>query len=107
LSEYLQEEEPLFPIADPVDLVQKIPELAVVLPDEGVYEWVDHPKHYNTHPSGVECIDIVRHYGFNIGTVIKHLWRAGLKPGQDTIRDLKKAAWYLNDEIARIEGRSE
>ena len=39
---------------------------------------VNHPKHYNSHPSGVECIDIVRHYDFNIGNVIKYVWRAGL-----------------------------
>lgn len=65
---------------------------------------VDHPKHYNEHPSGVECIDIVRHMNFNLGNVIKYLWRAGLKEGNADIQDLEKAKWYLEDEIKRIKG---
>ena len=32
---------------------------------------VDHPKHYNMHPSGIECIDVIRPMSFNIGTAIK------------------------------------
>lgn len=40
---------------------------------------VNHPKHYNAHPSGVECVDVAEHYGFNVGNAIKYLWRAGLK----------------------------
>lgn len=65
---------------------------------------VDHPKHYNEHPSGVECIDIVRHMNFNLGNVIKYLWRAGLKEGNADIQDLEKAKWYLEDEINRVKG---
>lgn len=60
---------------------------------------VNHPKHYNAHPSGVECIDIVEHYNFNIGNTIKYLWRAGLKG--DAIEDLEKARWYLDREIKK------
>lgn len=37
---------------------------------------VNHPKHYNSHPSGVECIEIVEHLPFNIGSAIKYLWRS-------------------------------
>lgn len=66
---------------------------------------VDHPDHYCKHPSGVECIDIVRHMNFNLGNVIKYLWRAGLKDGNADIQDLEKAKWYLEDEIKRIKGR--
>lgn len=36
---------------------------------------VSHPKHYNDHPSGIECITITRHMNFNIGNAIKYLWR--------------------------------
>lgn len=60
---------------------------------------VEHPKHYTSHPSGVECIQVTEHYGFCIGNAIKYLWRAGLK--NDTIEDLRKAAWYVNREIDR------
>lgn len=59
---------------------------------------VNHPEHYNKHPSGIECIDIVRHMNFNLGNVMKYIWRAGLKEDVE-IQDLEKAAWYLNDEI--------
>lgn len=69
-------------------------------------EAVDHPKHYNQHPSGIECIEIVRHMNFNLGNVVKYLWRAGLKDGVVDLEDLKKARWYLDDEIKRREGQS-
>lgn len=70
--------------------------------DQG-YEIVEHPRHYNVHPSGVECITIIEHFNFNVGTTIKHLWRAGLKPGMDTLDDLRKAQTYLQFEIDRVE----
>lgn len=60
---------------------------------------VNHPSHYTSHPSGVECVDIAEHYNFNVGNTIKYLWRAGLKG--DEIEDLKKARWYLDREIER------
>jgi hypothetical protein len=58
---------------------------------------VNHPPHYTQHPSGIECIDITRHMGFNLGNVLKYIWRADLK--HDAIEDLRKAQWYLQDEI--------
>lgn len=64
---------------------------------------VNHPAHYTSHPSGVECIQIVRHMGFNVGNVIKYCWRAGLKDNSTDLQDLKKARWYLDDEIKRRE----
>lgn len=60
---------------------------------------VDHPDHYNRHPSGVECIDVVEHMGFNLGNAIKYIWRADLKADAD--EDLRKAAWYVQREIER------
>ena len=60
---------------------------------------VEHPSHYNEHPSGVECLDIIRHMNFNLGNVIKYVWRADLK--EDAIQDLEKAVFYLKDEIQR------
>ena len=64
---------------------------------------VDHPSHYNKHPSDIECIDVIEHFNFSIGSALKYIWRAGLKPGADHIEDLEKAIWYLNREIQRIE----
>lgn len=63
---------------------------------------VNHPKHYTSHPSGVECITITRHMNFNCGNVVKYLWRCGLKDSAPSLQELQKAAWYLNDEITRI-----
>ena len=63
---------------------------------------VNHPPHYTGHPSGVECIQITEHYNFNVGNAIKYLWRAGLKTA-DATQDLRKAAWYINREIQRLE----
>jgi hypothetical protein len=62
---------------------------------------VNHPPHYNGHPSGVECITIARHMGFNLGNVLKYIWRAGRKG--PAIEDLRKERFYLDDEIARLE----
>jgi len=60
---------------------------------------VNHPKHYNAHPSGVECIDVVEHMSFNIGNAIKYLWRCDHKNA--SIEDLKKAEWYVQREIQK------
>lgn len=70
------------------------------------YEEINHPNHYNSHPSGIECIDVIEHMSFPIGNVIKHLWRAGLKPGMDHHKDLLKAHWYLTRELQRIENEA-
>lgn len=75
---------------------------------ETKYNNVDHPRHYTSHPSGVECIEITRHYNFDIGNAIKYLWRAGLKDDagmtqrEKTIEDLEKAIWYIEDYIAEL-----
>lgn len=72
---------------------------------------INHPKHYTSDPSGIECIDITRHRNFNIGNAIKYLWIAGLKEDKDRklidkqVEDLNKAVWYLVDEIHRLGGR--
>ena len=50
-------------------------------------DMVNHPPHYKGHPSGIECIEITEHMGFNLGNA--------------AIEDLEKAAWYLDREIAK------
>jgi hypothetical protein len=64
---------------------------------------VNHPSHYNSHPSGVECITITEHMSFCRGNAIKYIWRAGEKGGSNKeIEDLEKAQWYLKREIERL-----
>lgn len=72
--------------------------------EAGVPDMVNHPPHYNSHPSGVECITVTRWFNFNLGNVIKYIWRAGIKDEEATLEDLKKARWYLDNEIDRREG---
>lgn len=65
---------------------------------------VNHPSHYTSDPSGVECLTITRHRNFNVGNAIKYLWRAGLKDDNKHIEDLQKAIFYIQDEIKRLGG---
>lgn len=58
---------------------------------------VNHPKHYTSHPSGVECIEIAKHMSFCLGNAMKYIFRCDHKNG---IEDLEKAVWYLQCEIS-------
>lgn len=60
---------------------------------------VNNPKHYTSHPSGIDCIQITEHMGFCLGNAMKYIWRADLKG--DAIEDLEKAVWYVKREIER------
>lgn len=62
-------------------------------------EAVTHPSHYTSHPSGIECIQITEHMGFNLGNALKYVWRCDLKT--DAIEDLEKARWYIERELAK------
>ena len=72
---------------------------------------VEHPSHYTWLKDlcGIEVIDITRHMNFNLGNVIKYILRAGhkseegLSDKQKHIEDLKKALFYIKDEIKRLE----
>jgi len=62
-------------------------------------DMVSNPPHYNSHPSGIECIDVVEHMNYNLGSAMKYLWRADMK--WDTDEDLRKAVWYIEREIGK------
>ena len=62
---------------------------------------VNHPSHYTSHPSGIEAIQVTRWMNFNLGNAMKYIWRAGLK--SDAIEDLRKAEFYIKDEIERLQ----
>jgi len=64
-------------------------------------ERVDHPRHYNQHPSGVETIELIRHLPCNFANAVKYIWRYGLKATETPLRDLKSAKWYTADEEKR------
>ncbi len=66
---------------------------------EASKEMVNHPRHYNNHPSEIEAIDVIRSMCFNIGNGFKYIYRRNDK--NNAIQDLKKAIWYIDDEIER------
>jgi hypothetical protein len=61
---------------------------------------VNHPPHYTSHPSGVECITVVEHLSYNLGNAIAYLWRAPHKGNLQ--EDLDKAIWYIKREKTRL-----
>ncbi|QBQ74565.1 hypothetical protein BcepSauron_185 [Burkholderia phage BcepSauron] len=85
-----------------------VPESMVLPPNTAVpltvhhpdYEHVNHPKHYNTHPSGVECVDIAELMLFNVGNAFKYVYRRGDKG--KARQDIDKALWYLRRELDRL-----
>ena len=77
------------PIATPIDVEKDIA--------------INRPEHYCWFPGGVEVIDITEHLTFNRGNAVKYLCRAGKKMGASEISDLKKALWYVQREITRLE----
>ena len=66
------------------------------------YDSVSNPRHYNSHPAGIECIDVIEHMPYNIGAAIKYLWRCDLKHASAD-EDLNKALWYVRREIQKRE----
>ena len=64
---------------------------------------INSPEHYNSHGSGIQCIQITEHFDFLIGNVIKYCWRGGLKENSSKIEDLKKAEYYIKRAIAKEE----
>nr|DAE95580.1 MAG TPA: nucelotide kinase [Caudoviricetes sp.] len=73
-------------------------------------EQVSHPSHYAWLKDlcGVEPLDICRHLDFNTGNAIKYLLRKDKVDGNKTktekrVEDLRKAVFYIQDEIKLLE----
>jgi hypothetical protein len=62
-----------------------------------IHDPVNSPHHYQSHPSGIECIQITEHMDFCTGNALKYIWRAPYKGNE--IQDLEKAVFYLNRRI--------
>jgi len=64
---------------------------------------VNRPSHYCVN--GMECIDVIEGLGlgYRLGSAFAYIWRAGRKA--NAVEDLKKARWYLDREIANLEGK--
>lgn len=64
---------------------------------------VNHPSHYND--GKIEVIDFIedKHLNFHRGNAVKYISRAGKKNPDKELEDLRKAVWYINREIERLE----
>jgi len=111
-------EEQLEMMVDEVDMnLQEVKELVDVvtkprrgrpakqLSSSSSHDSVNHPVHYTT--GGIETIDYIeaKQLNYHLGNVVKYVSRAGKKSA--TLEDLKKAKWYLDREIQRLEKPSE
>ena len=66
---------------------------------------VNHPSHYNF--GSIEVLEAIHAWGlkFARGNAVKYIVRAGRKDPKKEVEDLKKAVFYLNYEISRLEGK--
>ena len=66
-------------------------------------EAVNHPQHYGGGDNPYEAIKVIDAWdlGFCLGNTVKYVARAGKK--NDRLEDLKKARWYLEHEIQKLE----
>lgn len=67
-------------------------------------DMVNHPDHYTD--GGIETIDFIeaKKLPYHLGNAVKYISRAGKKEPEKTVEDLKKAVWYINRYISKLEG---
>ena len=110
-SRYFEEYDKMIKDKDPITIPDvtfeksKVKTISLEGASKAISKTIEHPSHYTSHPSGIECIEIAKYYDFCIGSAIKYLWRAGLKSeeGKSTkekeIEDLKKAITFIQFKI--------
>lgn len=64
---------------------------------------VNHPSHYTD--GKIEVIDFIedKNLNFHLANAVKYISRAGKKDPSKEIEDLKKARWYLDRYIQKLE----
>jgi len=70
-------------------------------------ESVDHPDHYGGESNVYEAIKVIDAWelGFALGNTVKYISRAGKKDPNKELEDLKKALWYLQHHINKLENK--
>lgn len=68
--------------------------------DKTPFDPITKAAHYNSHPSGVEAIDISRHLTGNIAQAFQYLYRWRYKG--EGARDLRKACYFLRDQARHL-----
>ena len=73
-------------------------------------EMVNHPEHYGGKENIYEVVKVCEAWGLDkdayIFNVVKYVARAGKKDIDKELQDMKKALWYLNRKIERLENNS-
>ena len=73
-------------------------------------EMVNHPDHYGGKENIYEVVKVCEAWGLDkdayIFNVVKYVARAGKKDTDKELQDMKKALWYLNRKIERLENNS-
>ena len=71
---------------------------------------VNHPEHYGGKENIYEVVKVCEAWGLDkdayIFNVVKYVARAGKKDSNKEIEDLKKAMFYLDRKIERLESNS-
>lgn len=70
-------------------------------------EMVNHPKHYGGESNPYEAIKVIDAWDldFCLGNTVKYISRAGKKNPEKEIEDLKKALFYLQYKINKLENK--
>ena len=70
-------------------------------------EMVNHPNHYGGESNPYEAIKVIDAWDldFCLGNTVKYISRAGKKNPEKEIEDLKKALFYLQHKINKLENK--
>ena len=70
-------------------------------------EMVNHPIHYGGSENVYEAIKVIDAWDldFCLGNTVKYIARAGKKHPDKKIEDLKKAMFYLQHKINKLENK--
>jgi hypothetical protein len=74
------------------------------VPEVPKVDMVNHPPHYKAAGAGFEVIDVIEAFKlpYHLGAVVKYVCRHTKKGAP--LEDLKKARWYLDRYISKLEG---
>jgi hypothetical protein len=70
-------------------------------------EQVNHPEHYGGKDNVYEAIKVIDAWelGFSLGNTVKYISRAGKKDPTKELEDLRKAKFYLDHHIEKLENK--
>ncbi|WP_435270906.1 DUF3310 domain-containing protein [Streptomyces sp. 1222.5] len=99
---FAEEELSAAELTDYLEVIDEVVEFMAAQVEGQEHDEVNHPSHYTWLPNGLEVIDVTENFNFTLGNALKYIMRAGHKH-DEPLTDLRKAAWYINREIERLE----